>query len=158
MTACRLAVQLRAESGRTLPLTAVVLDSSPGGATLQRVVAAFAASLPKGGVIRFLGVLVLYVVYAALVGTLWVLGRDNKLDRMRKQLNDGALFDRAAPRVYCYSKRDRLVDWEDVEAHAAGASAAGFDVRRDVFEGSEHVAHALVERERYWGVVQRICQ
>ncbi|KAK4108607.1 hypothetical protein N656DRAFT_717859 [Canariomyces notabilis] len=57
-------------------------------------------------------------------------------------------------RTYVYSEGDKLVDWRDVEAHAREAEGKGFVVRRERFEGSEHVAHMRKEPERYWWVVK----
>jgi len=58
-------------------------------------------------------------------------------------------------RTYIYSEADALVDWRDVESHAAAAVENGFrDVRLEKFEGSMHVAHARADEGRYWRVVR----
>ena len=59
-------------------------------------------------------------------------------------------------RCYIYSKEDEMVSWENVEEHAAEAEGRGWRVRRELFVGSGHVAHARVDSGRYWGVVQRV--
>lgn len=156
-TACQLVSQTRQENGKRLPVKAMVLDSSPGGATVERGVTAFAASLPRSGPIRWLGVGMLYVALSSLLIYLRIMQRENVVDQIRRQLNDPSIFNPDAPRTYMYSKTDKLVDWHDVEQHAADAKAAGFDVRTEPFDGSEHVAHAMVDQNRYWSVIEALC-
>jgi len=60
-------------------------------------------------------------------------------------------------RTYIYSEADALVDWRDVESHAAAAVEKGLpsaNVRLEKFEGSMHVAHARADEGRYWRVVR----
>jgi hypothetical protein len=47
--------------GRALPVTAVVMDSSPGRATYEATVRAFAVALPKNILVRLIGILVLRI-------------------------------------------------------------------------------------------------
>nr|OQO25851.1 hypothetical protein B0A51_09763 [Rachicladosporium sp. CCFEE 5018] len=63
-----------------------------------------------------------------------------------------------AIRVYMYSDTDPIISSQEVEAHARDAEGKGFVVRREVFKGSGHVAHALSESDRYWRVVRDVLQ
>ncbi|OQO06429.1 hypothetical protein B0A48_08212 [Cryoendolithus antarcticus] len=63
-----------------------------------------------------------------------------------------------AIRVYMYSDTDPIISSQEVEAHARDAEGKGFVVRREVFKGSGHVAHALSESNRYWRVVRDVLQ
>lgn len=157
-TACQLATQIRSETGEVLPLRASILDSSPGGATLSRGVTAFAASLPKNGPLRWLGMALIYVALCSLLLSIWMMGKEGFFDQIRRRLNDPSLFDPKAPRLYMYSKTDKLVAWQDVEDHAVNAKLADFDVRAELFDGSEHVAHAMSDKGRYWDKVKELCQ
>lgn len=57
-------------------------------------------------------------------------------------------------RSYIYGVRDVMVDWRDVEFHAADAVAKKFaDVRLECFGKSAHVAHTREDEERYWRIV-----
>lgn len=58
-------------------------------------------------------------------------------------------------RVYIYSPTDALVDYKDVETHAAEAETKGFSVALEKFEGSAHVAHLRKDESRYWEIVKR---
>lgn len=66
---------------------------------------------------------------------------------------DGKERVRETQRVYMYSDVDPFVPRADIERHADLAEEAGFSVRREVFWGSPHVAHARTEPGRYWMVV-----
>lgn len=56
-----------------------------------------------------------------------------------------------------YGDADRMVNWRDVEAHAAEARGRGGEmgqeVRMERFGGSGHVGHVRKDGERYWGIV-----
>ena len=78
--------------------------------------------------------------------------------RLRRDLNDPSLFSKAAPRLYIYSKTDQMVDYKDVQSHAAEAKGKGWSVRTDMFEGSKHVGHLMVDGDRYWEDVKSVVQ
>ncbi len=60
---------------------------------------------------------------------------------------------REARRVYIYGPADRITPAAGVERHADEAEARAFRVRREVFEGTGHVAHARKHADRYWRIV-----
>ncbi|KAG2069679.1 hypothetical protein BDR04DRAFT_1143216 [Suillus decipiens] len=60
------------------------------------------------------------------------------------------------PRLYLFSRKDKLISWREVAQHAETAKESGMDVRCELFEESAHVAHARVEPERYWSSIQEV--
>ncbi|KAG0708698.1 hypothetical protein DFH29DRAFT_428516 [Suillus ampliporus] len=60
------------------------------------------------------------------------------------------------PRLYLFSRKDKLVSWQEVMRHAETAKKCGMDVRCELFEESEHVAHMRVEPERYWSSIRDV--
>lgn len=134
-----------------LPPHVTVFDSAPGRFQYRRSVTAF--TLGQRDCWR----LVLAHARAALYWVrTWVFGQAGVLERtwrahhVRAEGNAGEVG-----RVYVYSRADRLVDWRDVEEHAARAREGGFEeVRLEEFEGTAHVAHVRGDEGRYWGVVR----
>lgn len=159
-----------------LPLNALVLDSLPGRTTLSIAVTAFSQILPATlpSPLRFLGISALYAMIFAmrLPSRLpWPIYRPDRLRSCRERLNaiDSAFMSPSiVERVYIYSEADELIPWRDVEGHAAETKRAlaeenrgttetlrekGEKVRLEKFEGSKHVAHAMADSKRYWGII-----
>ncbi|KAH6621672.1 hypothetical protein B0J18DRAFT_369149 [Chaetomium sp. MPI-SDFR-AT-0129] len=149
----------------TLPPYTLLLDSSPGTFRYGPAYLAFTAGL-TGRATRFL----LAPVFHALCAWYWLIhvvigrGKTGPLAVVGTALNwnggdgDGngngkSVAQAELRRTYVYGEGDKLVDWRDVEAHAAEAERKGFAVRREKFEGSAHVAHVRVDADRYWRVV-----
>lgn len=84
-----------------------------------------------------------------------ILGRENPITTVRKQLLDPKLFP-LGPRCYIYSKSDSMVGWVDVEVAAEGAREKGWTVELERFEGTKHVAHMGKEPEKYWNAVDKV--
>lgn len=152
-------------SANTLPPYTLLLDSSPGTFRYRAAYLAFTAGL-TGRSARFF----LAPVFHTLCAWYWlmhvVIGRGRTgplavvgaaLNRNSGDADGGANGKNTAQaelrRTYVYGEGDKLVDWRDVEAHAAEAERKGFAVRREKFEGSAHVAHVRVDPDRYWRVV-----
>lgn len=83
---------------------------------------------------------------------------ENPIEGVRARMNDSRLFERGKERVYIYSKADKLVDWEWVEASARDAEKQRWGIRLEEFRGSKHVAHAVGDKERYWKIVSDTLQ
>ncbi|KAG2061096.1 hypothetical protein BDR06DRAFT_1016942 [Suillus hirtellus] len=60
------------------------------------------------------------------------------------------------PRLYLFSRKDRSSPRQEVMHHAETARELGMDVRCELFEESDHVAHMRAEPERYWTLVQEV--
>ncbi|KAK4035322.1 hypothetical protein C8A01DRAFT_48471 [Parachaetomium inaequale] len=137
-----------------LPRYTLVLDSSPGTFRYGAGFRAFTAGL--SGLALWLAapfmhaLCLMYWVQHVLFGR----GRTGPLATVAKGLNDDLSKRGEVRRTYVYGERDRLVDWRDVEGHAEDAEEKGFKVRREKFEGGEHVAHVRVDGGRYWRVVR----
>ena len=59
-----------------------------------------------------------------------------------------------SPRLYIFGPEDKLISIFDIEAHVEKVRATGVDVRTEVFEGTQHVAHLRGGSERYWDAVK----
>ncbi|KAF4984511.1 hypothetical protein FZEAL_320 [Fusarium zealandicum] len=133
-----------------LPPHVKIFDSSPGISTLRGTVSFFQVGLPT--LQRLLVTPLLY-----LASFLWGVG--NMLGLTRDWLafwgrthNEARAHE--ARRTYIYSETDALVTYQAVEAHATEAEKLGFQVRREKFDGSPHVAHARKYETEYWAVVK----
>jgi hypothetical protein len=82
--------------------------------------------------------------------------RSGPLYQMRQALNNPILFPSTASRTYLYSKTDKLIRWQDVEAHAKDARESNSEVRLELFTGSQHVGHIMTDPERYSNVVRSV--
>ena len=141
-----------------LPVHCTVFDSAPGRFAYSRTVAALTAGFASATtplVVRLAAALLARLA----AGWFWlaraVLRRPDGLAAVGRAHNDGVRRAREARRAYLYSRRDRLVGWRDVEAHAEDARARGFAVvRMENFGESPHVAHARTDGERYWKAVR----
>ncbi|MCJ1292606.1 hypothetical protein MMC34_004158 [Xylographa carneopallida] len=149
----RLAKLYREKQGRVLPMNAMILDSAPGKTTFERSAEAIAYELPKAWYLRLPGLLLLHLFLSLLWAVLTATGRKSTIDRVWEELNDPDLISVKAIREYIYSKADRLVWWKDVEDHADEAEARGYQVRKEMFENTGHVAHMRLEYEKYWSEV-----
>ncbi|QDS72413.1 hypothetical protein FKW77_009049 [Venturia effusa] len=155
-TICQLAKLYRKYYSRPLPLDGTVLDSAPGRATYKRSIAAMSVGLPKFLPVRLLGILILHIACIVMWLQRHVLGRENVITRVRRELNDPLLFPTGARRVYLYSRTDEMVDWETVEEHALEAEEDGVHVERERFGKSRHVGHMMEDFDRYWAAVGRV--
>ncbi|BDD55811.1 hypothetical protein MPDQ_007947 [Monascus purpureus] len=149
----------RGVTGEPLCISSMIIDSAPGTLALNPSVKAFSFVLPKLWLWRLLGKAFLYVILIS--G--WLL---RKLTRMpdavthaRTVLNNSRLI--RAPdsnsglrRCYLYSDADELIDWRDVESHAADAESKGWIVQKEMFLGTPHVEHMRAHPVRYWSIVK----
>ena len=145
---------------KLLPISALVLDSTPSLPSSRRAHTAISESLPKSGPLRTLGSVAVwgYIGMAQTIET--ISGSDNITIWLRKKLNDpeGAFMQDGLKRLYIYSQADALIPAEDVEAHANEAiSIIGKDrVQLEDFVSSRHVGHAMLDEKRYWGLIETL--
>jgi hypothetical protein len=154
-TAARIRELLRKELGRdkagnklVIPRYALCLDSCPGNFVWQSTHRALLQSLP-----RWTSPLVHMVIAVA-----WLIYR-LRLTRPAQNLNAealrrGSLLPRETQRTYLYGTADNVIDWRQVEDHAKRAEELGFKVRKEKFEGGEHVSLVRKEGQRYWQAVK----
>jgi hypothetical protein len=161
-TSTLIARQYLEKMGKLLPTTAVILDSTPGRATYETTVRAFAVALPKNPTIKTVGTLLIrlsFWLYGIAYTLQAVLLRKERLDlveRGRVDLNTKSLMDANTPRLYIYSERDDMIAWQFVEEHMEEAEKVGYVVDREKFLESVHCGHLLSDPKRYWAAVQRL--
>ncbi|KAL7921563.1 hypothetical protein ACQKWADRAFT_295397 [Trichoderma austrokoningii] len=154
-TAARIRELLRKDLGSdnagnrlVIPRYALCLDSCPGNFVWTSTHRALLQSLP-----RWTSPLVHFVIAVA-----WLIYK-LRLTRPAQNLNAealrrGSLLPRETQRTYLYGTADAIIDWRQVEDHARRAEESGFRVRRERFEGGEHVSLVRKESQRYWQVVK----
>jgi hypothetical protein len=153
-----LARTYHARTGQALMIEKLVVDSAPGSPQIGVSHRAMILSLhPPSYAYHLLSTLLwiylgLYWVYMTIFNV------ENPIQRVRDRLNDTRLFKAEGERVYIYSRADQLVPWKWVETSAENATGKGWRVRLEEFKGSKHVAHAVVDKERYWKIVSDTLQ
>lgn len=156
LTTSLIAREFVAKTGRQLPVTALVLDSSPGKATHQGAIRALAVGLPKFFIFRWLIVIAISIYYWMTKFLYWITLRIDMLKKTREELNTSALFRLEAPRLYIYSVKDYIVAWQEIEEHVGEAKKSGYRVDTEKFSDTAHAGHLKGNDERYWGCVKRV--
>lgn len=150
----QLALAFRSKTGRALDLENSILDSAPGSPeiTVAHRAMILSFNLPT---LAYYPAYILLWLYLALTWVYMALsGAENPIDGVRDKINDPTLF-KPGKRVYVYSKEDQMVPWVWVEANASLAERRGWEVEKELFKGSKHVAHAMIDKERYWTILKR---
>ena len=158
-TACQLAHAYRSQAGTALPLGAMILDSAPATGKFRTMSQGFTAGLPSTTMIGKLLSLVVYGLIGAIILKETILGEENFVEKLRRDLNDAEVLTAKRGRLYIYSREDKVVDWVDVESHARDAEeqAGGKEgVRLERWVGSSHVAHRGKDSKRYWDVITKL--
>ncbi|KAL4925799.1 TMEM53 family protein [Aspergillus undulatus] len=141
-------------------LGGIIFDCCPGDTSFERAFQAAAYSLPPRSVLaQTIGRALLYPFVGVMTG-LQQSGWVSSIRDLRAQLNDPAVFGKTAPRLYLYSTADRVVRWEDVEAHQREAEAEfGLEgcctVEGVAFPDSPHCALVRDHQDRYWVEIKR---
>ncbi|KFY25610.1 hypothetical protein V493_04553 [Pseudogymnoascus sp. VKM F-4281 (FW-2241)] len=139
-----------------LPIQAQIFDSSPGYPRFWADIQAMRAGMPKNFIIRNLATALVAAAYVLMKGIWWMKGMEHPIKTYCAMMNRQDLFPKKVPRAYIYSREDSMVQWRDVENHMANAKGLGYDVRGELFEGSQHVSHMPKDSKRYWGIVQSV--
>lgn len=170
-TACQLADAIKSKGTKTssLPISALVIDSAPSIPSFSKGRVALSQGLPASlpAPVRAVGGVALWSTMLSLSLVSRVLGAEGTMTGMRRKLNDpdGPFIKEDLTRMYIYSETDELVPWQQVEEHAHEAKDVynehfgGMGDQRillEKFEGSKHVAHAVVDAERYWKAVKNL--
>ena len=144
------------QTGRLLPVQALVLDSAPGRGAFWQSIRVLLLTLPRQWYLRPL----LFAFTFLLVGTFWLAkhltGSKDVLDQLADDLNDPQLMVQGAKRCYIYSESDESVSARDVEEHADEARRKGWLVSTEKFVGSAHVGHMRLDGARYWEIVETL--
>ncbi|OCF31128.1 hypothetical protein I316_07260 [Kwoniella heveanensis BCC8398] len=164
--------------GEPLPLQATLFDSCPGSADIQAAIHAmyttFPPSVTKSPIWATPAWLIAWFTLKVYQLMFAVTGAVDPITSIRKSLLDTTLFDLNNPqrssfssssssssssppasssRTFIYSHEDKSVPYLAVEAFVEESKAIGWTVAKHRFEGSHHVAHANLDKERYWGIV-----
>ncbi|OAL37107.1 hypothetical protein AYO20_03584 [Fonsecaea nubica] len=144
-----------------LPITALVLDSTPSLPDPNAAHTAICEALPKSpAAVRALGSALVWGYLGVTHAVEVVTGRENVTLSLRRRLIDPRGAFCRCRRVYIYSQADALIPGGDVELHAREAAhvlPGGPDmVRLEDFVVSRHVGHVLADPVRYWAIIASI--
>ena len=114
---------------------------------------AITASFPKTWFWRIFGSAMVHLLLLSYFIVHAILRRETKGITIGRILNDDKVFDKTVPRVYMYSRADRMVGFEEADEHADIAKAKGWDVIKVQFENSPHCGHVREDKVKYWGGV-----
>ena len=155
-TASHLAAAYRSTAGQPLPCAGMVIDSAVGTVDVNRATAFIVKSLPRPFNIFPLPLLAFAMLWAVFMTMRLCsyVGVEDPITPSRIALNNRALFRTGDKRCYIYSKEDKLVQYGDVETHGEDGKRRGWKVSLEMFRGSQHVAHAMKDNERYWALVR----
>jgi hypothetical protein len=99
-----------------------------------------------GGAMVHLLLLCTFIVWS-------VLGKENKMVKLCRQLNDDTVFLNTVPRVYLYSRADEMVGFEEADEHADIAKSKGWNVTKVHFQNSSHCGHVREDEAKYWAAI-----
>jgi len=137
-------------------ISALIVDSAPGGEGLRNAIRVFAQFFPSI-LIRIPLTAIIVVLYAFRAIRTKIFGMTPLFTRLMNALAAPSIlpwFDKSTPRLYVYSRADEMVPFDEVKLHVARVREVGLNVKEEVFEDSPHVAHARTEPVRYWNAVQ----
>ncbi|KAF2675149.1 hypothetical protein BT63DRAFT_420371 [Microthyrium microscopicum] len=146
-------------TGTKLPVSAIVLDSTPGLPRFGKTCEAFVKSLPMHNswpvwlIGWFLAGLILGIIWGLYCGIKGY--HNNVISKTRRRLNDQQYWNLETSRCYLYSKSDELIHWEDIKSHAEDANERGIPVWSVCFDTSLHCRHEQEDRPAYWEAVMR---
>ncbi|KAG1736528.1 hypothetical protein EDB19DRAFT_1896032 [Suillus lakei] len=139
--------------------SALILDSCPAVGNLKTIKLAFSAVI-RNPILRLIVLSMMYTMHFIGLALSLLLGKRVMLmENLRIEMwNPRVLpwMGLHTPRLYLFSRKDKLIPWQDVMQHAETAKERGIDARCELFEESEHVAHIRIEPERYWASVNEI--
>lgn len=130
-----------------------IFDSCPGLFRIPRAVAFVSVDLPSYQQLiaaPFLYALAAFWTISMALGVL-----PDTLDNWYSSHNNHLGNTSEIRRVYIYSPTDTLIDYKDVELHAAEAKTKGFSVELVEYKDSAHVAHLRQDENRYWGSIAK---
>ncbi|WWC61946.1 uncharacterized protein I303_104532 [Kwoniella dejecticola CBS 10117] len=170
----QLARLYQSSTGQPLPIRSAVFDSCPGSADLKPAIHAmystFPPSLTKSPLFVYPLWMLIWLTLRIYKLVFTLLGMVDPITAIRNALLDPTLFkvnDTACAAgttttskgtwvkttTFIYSQEDRSVPYKAVERFVNQAEEKGWTVKKERFEGSQHVAHANLDKDRYWRLV-----
>lgn len=138
-----------------LPISGLILDSSPGIPEHFRTHSAMSAAFPRSPRIFYyflsFSLHVFLLAYRFVKIVTW---QKDLISEARLDLNDGRYIRKDVPRAYLYSDADVMVKEKDVELHATEAEGLGYRVITERWVGTNHCGHLMGDEGRYWKVVE----
>lgn len=141
-------------------MSALVIDSSPSAGNFRTLPLAFTIAIRNPVVLAIVGAFI-SLIHALRLSIYMVSGVETLGLAYPKMLLRPRVLpwtNSQTPRLYIFSKKDKLVPWKDIQQHVLAAKASGLNVRCEIFEESRHVAHMLYDPERYWASIQNVWQ
>jgi hypothetical protein len=152
----------QALTGKPLPAQAFIVDSAPGIPKFRRDLRALSLPLKKlnwflclpAMAATLLTVSALFVIVNWIPKWVW----RELVCGPTEGINDVVLIDRMCVKGYVYSKEDLVIDWRNVEDHAAVAEENGYRVVKKRVEGAEHVQMFRGEggEKAYWSFIESV--
>lgn len=146
-------------TGKPLPMSSMVLDSTPGTATVSAAMTAFAYALPKMWILRLITKSLSWLCLVLIKAFHAITRSPDPIAFARRVINYASLIEAVnvngvPTRCYIYSDTDELVNAHDVEQHASHSEASGWAVRLERFQGTPHLGHRRAAPERYWDIIK----
>ncbi|KAJ8108230.1 hypothetical protein OPT61_g8319 [Boeremia exigua] len=135
------------------PMRVQIMDSSPTKGPWMKSHAAISAGLPRSWFWEWFGGLLVHLLLLASFMVNVARRKENKMVVLCREMNNEEIFDNRVPRVYLYSRADKMVGYEEVEEHAAIAKRKGWDVTMVTFEKSAHCGHVREDEGKYWKAI-----
>lgn len=147
-----------ADEATLLPLRGIIFDSTPSQGSYANAYTGISFEVVRlPFYFRFPATVAIHAMLSIVVMRQALFGTPNPITQLETDLNDQALVTQKIPRLYLYSKEDKLVKWEDIEHHAAVAGSKGWPVKLEKFSGTDHCRHGKgAGEERYWNACKEI--
>ncbi|KAG9231135.1 hypothetical protein BJ875DRAFT_470419 [Amylocarpus encephaloides] len=155
-TTIQIARAYRRMMGKSLPVQAMVMDSTPGKVRVSDLAHAFALRFGSNVLVRLVAVHVMKFIINMYLLQYWMRGVEDLLSLIWKDLNNDKFFGMDVSRAYIYSDDDQMVRSFDVEEHADEAERLGYRVERCNFGQSVHCSHLMKDEKRYWEAVDKV--
>jgi len=141
------------------PASTLILDSCPAAGDLNSIKLAVRTVI-RDPISRRIVLAIVHTIYSIRFGLSLLFGKQMiMLEKLQIEMWNPRILPwmgLQTPRLYLFSRNDKIVSWQEVTRHAETAKERGMDVRCELFEESAHVAHVQVEPDRYWSSVQEV--
>ncbi|KAJ7284425.1 hypothetical protein C8J57DRAFT_1288425 [Mycena rebaudengoi] len=142
--------------------SALILDSTPGDNGLASAISFVAPSNP---LLRLFAVPPVALLYGIFYAINTINGNTPMFDQLRSTLLSPNILPTVldsqskvstTPRIYIYSKIDKIAEPAKIRAHLEESQRMGFDVGVEMYDNTAHVGHAHKDPERYWSAVRGV--
>ncbi|KAJ3127104.1 hypothetical protein HK098_006801 [Nowakowskiella sp. JEL0407] len=143
-----------------LNIRGLIFDCSPGNYDLDCLnsyVQGMVVDGAKPGSLQYAVKKSLAIVIASLMTSVYSLSRTVGLRDMY-HVNNGVLFTeefRRLPRLFLYSRNDKLINYKQLENHINAIKSIGAHVETEIWESAEHVKLLPTDPNRYYSKVSQ---